>query len=144
MLWYNFACFVRYFKEGQFLYEIIIFQNRPRIDVDYISIRHFRVGSICNRHRSEGLCYLRSVTIIYDHFYSAVCLKNVTQRCGVKSFSISITMTTIHISFMMTSSNGNISRVTGHLCGEFTGHRWIPSTKAGDAELWCFLWSASE
>ena len=27
--------------------------------------------------------------------------------------------------FMMTSSNGNIFRVTGHLCGEFTGPRWI-------------------
>ena len=26
--------------------------------------------------------------------------------------------------------------------GEFTGHRWIPPTKASDAELWCFLWSA--
>ena len=23
-----------------------------------------------------------------------------------------------------------------------TGHRWIPLTKASDAELWCFLWSA--
>ena len=40
---------------------------------------------------------------------------------------------------MMTSSNGNIFRVTGHLCGEVTGHRWIPHTKASDAELWCFL-----
>ena len=29
--------------------------------------------------------------------------------------------------FMMTSSNGNIFRVTGHLCGEFTGPRWIPA-----------------
>ena len=45
---------------------------------------------------------------------------------------------------MMTSSNGNIFRVTGHLCGEFTGHRWSPCTKASDAELWCFLWSAPE
>ena len=45
---------------------------------------------------------------------------------------------------MMTSSNGKIFRVTGHLCGEFTGPRWIPLTKASDAELWCFLWSASE
>ena len=43
---------------------------------------------------------------------------------------------------MMTSSNGNIFRVTGHLCEEFTGYRWIPHTKARDAELWCFLWSA--
>ena len=42
---------------------------------------------------------------------------------------------------MMTSSNGNIFHVTGHLCGQFTGHRWIPRTKASDAELWYFLWS---
>ena len=35
-------------------------------------------------------------------------------------------------------------RITGHLCGEFTNHRWIPRTKASDAELWCFLWSAPE
>ena len=45
---------------------------------------------------------------------------------------------------MMTSSNGNIFRVTGHLCGEFPGPRWIPRTKASDAELCCFLWSAPE
>ena len=45
---------------------------------------------------------------------------------------------------MVTSSNGNIFRVTGHLCGEFTGPRRIPRTKVSDAELWCFLWSASE
>ena len=41
--------------------------------------------------------------------------------------------------YMMTSSNGKNVRVTGHLCGEFTGHRWIPHTKASDAELWCFF-----
>ena len=48
----------------------------------------------------------------------------------------------IMLTHMMTSSNANIFRVTGHLCGEFTGDRWIPLTKASDAEL-CFLWSAS-
>ena len=42
---------------------------------------------------------------------------------------------------MSTSSNGTSFRITGHLCGEFTGHRWIPRTKASDAALWCFLWS---
>ena len=46
--------------------------------------------------------------------------------------------------YMMTSSNGKIFRVTGLLCGEFTGLRWIPRTKASDAELWCFHWSAPE
>ena len=30
---------------------------------------------------------------------------------------------------MMTSSIGNIFRVTGHLCGEYTSPRWIPPHK---------------
>ena len=47
----------------------------------------------------------------------------------------------IYISSMMTSSHGNIFRVIGPLLVESIGHRWIPLTKANDAELWCFLWS---
>ena len=46
--------------------------------------------------------------------------------------------------YMMTSSNGNIFRVTGLLSEEFTGHRRIIITKASDAELLCFLWSVLE
>ena len=42
---------------------------------------------------------------------------------------------------MMTSSNWNIFRITVHLCGKFTGHRWIPRTKARDE---CFLWWVPE
>ena len=34
----------------------------------------------------------------------------------------------------------NLFGVIGLLCGDFTCHRWIPLTKASDAELWCFLW----
>ena len=36
---------------------------------------------------------------------------------------------------MMTPSNGNIFRVTGHWCGEIND-QWIPLTKASDAEIW--------
>ena len=50
----------------------------------------------------------------------------------------------VHCHTNMTSSNRNILRVTGHLCGQFTGNRWIAHTKASDAELWCFLWSTPE
>ena len=39
---------------------------------------------------------------------------------------------------MMTSCDGNIIRVTGLLCGEFTGHHWIPRTKASDALMLLF------
>ena len=45
--------------------------------------------------------------------------------------------------YMISSSNGHIFRVTGPLCGEFTGHRWIPLTKASVAELCCVLGSVS-
>ena len=45
---------------------------------------------------------------------------------------------------MVTSSNGNIFRVTGSFWRELTGDRWVLLTKASDAKLWCFLWSAPE
>ena len=34
------------------------------------------------------------------------------------------------------SSTRKIFRVTGHLCKEFTGHRYIPCTNGNTAELW--------
>ena len=40
---------------------------------------------------------------------------------------------------MMTSSNGNIFRETGPFVRGIHRSRWIPRTKASDAELWCFL-----
>ena len=45
----------------------------------------------------------------------------------------------LHFNTMMTSSNGNVCRVTGYLCGEFTGHRWIPRTKASGALMFSLI-----
>ena len=61
-------------------------------------------------------------------------------RCGLLCLMIHHIVRMV----MMTSSNGNIFRITGHLCGEFNSPWWIHRTKASDAELWCFLWSGSE
>ena len=47
----------------------------------------------------------------------AIMLKNVEGVLGIECIN------------MMTSSNGNIFRVTGALCGEFTGDRWSPSQR---------------
>ena len=44
----------------------------------------------------------------------------------------------------MTSSNENSFHVTALLWEESTGHRGLPLTKASDAKLWCFVWSAPE
>ena len=41
---------------------------------------------------------------------------------------ISITLRTYVVNVMMTSSNGNTFRVTGHLCAEFTAW-WIPAQR---------------
>ena len=38
----------------------------------------------------------------------------------------------------MTSSNGNIFRVTGPLCREFTGHQWLPPHKGQWREAMMF------
>ena len=63
---------------------------------------------------------------------------------GLRLYLGSATVNAPYTSAMMTSSNGNIFRGTGLLWGKFIGHRWIPLTKASDAGLWCFLWSAPE
>ena len=46
--------------------------------------------------------------------------------------------------YMMPSSYGNIFHVTGYLCGEFTGPRWIPAQRPVTQSFDVFLWYASE
>ena len=65
--------------------------------------------------------------------------KSLTHGKCYDSATVSLDHDVLNLANMMTSSNGNIFRVTGHLCGEFTGPRWIPCTKASDTELWCFF-----
>ena len=42
------------------------------------------------------------------------------------------------ILYVKESLNGNIFRVTVPLCGELTGNRWIPLTKASDEDVVLF------
>ena len=105
----------------------------------------------------EFRCELMVDIIDYLHFYSILNSEtNLDKFRSDSLFDVSImpevfhkwiiyiTQTVIRYGvifwiLMMTSSNGNIFHVTGHLCGDFTG-----GTKACDAELWCFLWSAPD
>ena len=57
-----------------------------------------------------------------QHTIEKTCMSAVWKKSHVKYCLQSLNI--------MTPSNGNIFRVTGHLCGEFTRHRWIPHTKA--------------
>ena len=101
------------------------------------SLRQFPPPCLCFAfivlsHASQR-CNLASIFIVFTTAWR-IALGLYLPCCRVKICSTN----------MMTSSNGNIFRVTGHLCGKFTGHRWISHTKASDAELWCLLWSAPE
>ena len=83
------------------------------------------------------------VLFAYIALYGILLLSFVASVC----YSVSLSVTTViknglcqlaDKNSMMTSSNGNIFRVTGPLCGEFTGHRWIPRTKASDTYFLVF------
>ena len=54
---------------------------------------------------------------------------DVTRMRGCQYSSHKYISQTSWAVFMMTSSNGNIFRVTGHLCGEFTGPGEFPAQK---------------
>ena len=77
---------------------------------------------------------------LFESFWKLVVDKNCTTVVVIDDMQEE----SVRSSPMMTSSNGNIFRVTGPLRGEPTGHRWIPLTKASDAEIWRFPWSAPE
>ena len=76
---------------------------------------------------------------IYIHIHCCWLIVDYTQKHGRDWIWIFLST-----QCMMTSSNGNIFCVTGPLWRESTGHRWIPHTKASDAELRSFLWSAPD
>ena len=83
---------------------------------------HYSDGySICKTWKI--VCYVYVMPIHSTWWYIFIAISFLQKRCNM------ISNKTL---YMMTSPNGNIFRVTGHLCGEFTCLRWIPRTKASD------------
>ena len=107
-------------------------KNFPVSDCDICTLfyHNHQIGNMILSHRL-GLGHERVVCAVW-FIVSFECIATAASGWGISS------------SVMMTSSIGNIFHVTVLLCGEFTGHRWIPNTKARDAELWSFLWLAPE
>ena len=101
------------------------------------------------------VCFFRKLNVEQSKFGIHFCLLTTWMRvlwnklcsasqeiCTRLALCFLLVNTQILHNYIMTSSNGNTFRVTGHLCGVFTGPRWIPLKKASNAELWCFVWSA--
>ena len=116
-------------------YALRIFALRSSGKFQYIFNENFQAVFACYAVSS----LLKTFNVSTDGKHSATLPSRFVDRVSTKIQYMPAIMHTV-----MASSNGNIFRVTDPLCGEVTGPRWIPHTKASDAELWCFLWSASE
>ena len=102
-------------------------------------------------HQHYGCCFFKApfqsysiVSIKASYYWPLIWWWSMGQECNVCALpdldDICRRCRGRHMaSRMTTSSNGNIFRVTSHLCGEFTGHRHSRCTKASDAELLCFF-----
>ena len=94
-----------------------------RLSLDSVICRHFSALYLRVSYQSEWRktsCMIKQV-IIQCHQATSYYLRRRPPK-SVKSSSIINTHNGKFalMQFMMTSSNGNIFRVTGHLCGEFT------------------------
>ena len=85
------------------------------------------------RHQMESFSALLALTLKHKcRHFDEIFITGCTESCQNDNFRCS--------QWLKFHQNDNIS-FSVNLCGEFTGYRWIPHTKASDAELWCFLWS---
>ena len=99
----------------------------PIMDIQHIFDKHF------TKRQHLSLAYPVPLSVIFDCVEWRIDIVESGCNCAIPSDPMHT---------MMTSSNGNICRVTGLLCGEFTGQ--FPLTKASNAGLGCFLWSSPE
>ena len=103
----------------------------------------YRTSSFMHMHMFYCLCEMAMLmSETSDHFGANVVLFLYVPTLNTVSLFSFLFLNTYFDTIMTTSSNGVIFRVTGPFYQEFTGHRWFPLTKASDAELWCFRWSA--
>ena len=104
----------------------------------YISVNHKRhliphpngrvMGCLCEDVQENWYHYNGTALYLVKHIYAFAVLCNVWLH---KPFSVGLCKTFTHLpqgcligsGCMMTSSNENIFRITGPLCGEFAGHQ---------------------
>ena len=100
--------------------------------------RRFVFVSPCHIYIHIYICIWTLIMILTSHIWQTqiICLKLITQlqiNCHLYRSALIYAITHCWIvqrpglqrQIMMTSSNGNIFRATGHMCGDFTGYRWI-------------------
>ena len=88
----------------------------------------------CITANYRPICLLHTCKI-YSWHAKATCLVSYSVRNLGSTSRLFILYGTHHCVTITTSANGNIFRVTGPFCGEFTGHQWIPRKKSVTGEF---------
>ena len=98
-----------------------------------------KISSIWRQYKplSTGTCII--IFKIYRYLFTIHGILPHWNDTGSLTNKAADNLATQEPGHMVTLWNGNIFGVTPFVRGI---HRWIPRTKASDAELWCFLWSA--
>ena len=96
------------------------------VQLNFYSLKGYRLTGIgiliLNLRRSDDCFRYTRNPYISDWQWEGVSLMNRGPRRKQSMHYFAVTP----VLYMMTSSNGNNFGVTGHSCGEFTSHRWIP------------------
>ena len=113
-----------YYPGYRLIWQDTISKLRFKTLTIYINRQIWRRVSLLyiNRQLSHCWLYLSVEQKLWDYKVK-VCSLFVLCNPPHNHFNIFHLFNIIFVSHMMSSSNGNIFRVTGHLCGEFTGPR---------------------
>ena len=102
---------------------IIIYDN-----IDFLLFRVWIAGKPETQNNYQNPCQIFP-SILFWRWVLGFLQAKCSDGDARVSFMYEIGLRNVWSRAMMTSSNGNIFRVTGHLCGKFTGHRWIPAQR---------------
>ena len=153
-LWYHpFKSFLEIYSRLEF-HCIVLYRYITRHDF-WGNIRHFcftnvlNLPTACNlrplinsitKYRARLCSLIFELVFIHSQTLTGASLMFVEERHVISSHALYWINNSSTLRWnIMTSSNGIIFRVTGPLSGEFTGHRWIPHTKASAAEFDVFF-----
>ena len=101
-------------------------------------------GAVQKKNQTWKLCYIHHTTLWDVHRSRGIVRKTPhtphphTHFFIIRAWPFFIWWYQFLQLVMKTSSNGIIFCITGPLCGEFTGHMWIPPTKASNTEMFPF------
>ena len=99
-------------------------------DLCYRNIRHSKQEEIANVRKRQLLKNSHTKLVKYPIKFQTLKFGKIRANSAVAGIPLTNALgENRQFSFMMTSSNGNIFRVTGHLCGEFTGPGEFPTQR---------------